>query len=541
MPTFNLVREPWICCVDRGGAVVTVGLAELLRRSHELVEIVDASPLVVAALHRLVLAVLHRNLGPRDADEWEVLWKAGQLPEDVFAAYWEKWSHRFDLFDAEYPFYQAGYITLADEARSVSKLIFHLSSGNNATLVDHSVDERPDAIAAAEAARALVAHQTFALGGMSSYLKTCESDKEKEAKDAPTARGAVCLLKGANLFETFLLNLANYECVADGQDLPAWERTAPAAKGERTPEGRADLFTWQSRRIRLFPEASTEGEVRVSQVKIVPGQHVPLEWSPFRDESMQTFVVRSDAKPGERPWFQFRVEEQKAVWRDSCALLHGVKGETREWRHSLVLRWIARLVEDEILPKQYPVRIEVLGIATKQQKVLIWRREQFAITAGVTRNPFSRELLRTALQYSDSMAYALRKSLERLAVEVLEPALDGEERNPDRNRVEAMAVGLGGELAYWGALAVPFQQLLFALSETESMEESRQEEARQTAMESWAEKVRGGAREAYARAARGVRQNGRGLRAAALGEVELERRIGGVTKRFEGGVEVEGN
>ncbi len=537
MPTFNLVQEPWIRCVDRSGAVVSVGLAELLRRSHELVEVVDESPLVVAALHRLVLAIVHRNLGPRDVDEWEAIWKAGRLPEELFAAYWEKWSHRFDLFDADYPFYQAGYITPADEARSVTTLMFHLASGNNATLVDHSVDERPASLTAAEAGRALVAHQTFALGGMVGYLKTCENDGDKIGSDGPAARGAVCLLKGANLFETLLLNLANYDALSGGKDLPAWERADWRGKGERTPDGRVDLFTWQSRRVRLFPETADDGDVRVSRVKIVPGNHVPLLWSPFRDESVQGFVLRGDAKPEERPWFQFRVEEGKAVWRDSSALLHGMQNETREWRKPMVMGWIARLVEDEILRKHHPIRIEVLGVATKQQKVLIWRREQFSIAAGVTQNPECRELLRAALQFGDSVATVLRRSLERLAAEVLAPSLKSAAGRPDANRVKEVMAGFGCELAYWGALAVPFQQLLFALSVAESLVEAEQAGARRSALEDWAGRVRNGARAAYRLAINGVTQNGRGIRAVALGETSLQRGLAGATKRFEGGGE----
>ena len=48
-------------------------------QSPEIQEIYDPSPLVTAALHRLLLAVLHPALrGPKDANEWAVLWADGE-------------------------------------------------------------------------------------------------------------------------------------------------------------------------------------------------------------------------------------------------------------------------------------------------------------------------------------------------------------------------------------------------------------------------------------------------------------------------------
>lgn len=160
--TFNLVREPWIRCV---GLDRPVGLAEALASAHELAEIVDESPLVVAALHRLLLAILHRNLGPRDTETWGGLWRQRRFPAEVLEAYWTKWESRFNLFDDTHPFYQSASITKRDEPRTTAILEFHRSSGGNATLADHTTDDRSPVMSPAEAARALITHQTFALGG----------------------------------------------------------------------------------------------------------------------------------------------------------------------------------------------------------------------------------------------------------------------------------------------------------------------------------------------------------------------------------------
>ena len=162
----------------------------------------------------------------------------------VWQEYWAHWETHFDLFHDTRPFYQSAAITEDDEPRTTGILEFHRSSGNNATLVDHTTDDRPPVMAAAEIARALVTHQTFALGGTVGYLKSSEKDADKRASDAPSARGAICLLKGASLFQTLMLNLAEYNPGANPKDLPCWERAQSQGKGERTPDGRLDLFTW---------------------------------------------------------------------------------------------------------------------------------------------------------------------------------------------------------------------------------------------------------------------------------------------------------
>ena len=142
MATFNLIHEPWICCVRVDGQVRPVRLAEALASAHQLSEVTDESPLVVAALHRLLLAILHRNFGPPDTKTWGELWHRGCFPADRLEAYWTKWESRFDLFDDTHPFYQSATITKRDGSSTIAKLQFHLSAGHNATLADHTTDNQ---------------------------------------------------------------------------------------------------------------------------------------------------------------------------------------------------------------------------------------------------------------------------------------------------------------------------------------------------------------------------------------------------------------
>jgi CRISPR system Cascade subunit CasA len=90
MSRFNLIDEPWIPVRDLRGNRKELGIKETLLRSRELASIEHSSPLVVAALHRFLLAVLYRALeGPTDIEEAKALSLKG-LPADKITAYLQK-------------------------------------------------------------------------------------------------------------------------------------------------------------------------------------------------------------------------------------------------------------------------------------------------------------------------------------------------------------------------------------------------------------------------------------------------------------------
>jgi CRISPR system Cascade subunit CasA len=186
--SFDLTAQPWIPCIMSDGTAVQVGLQEALSRAHEIREILAPSPLVTVSLHRLLLAILHRNFGPSDAQQWRDMWQSGQFAAEPLMQYFDKWRHRFDLFDSERPFYQ--YPGLPDKMfKSVALLAYELASGNNPTLFDHSLDNHPQALDAGQAACLVVATQSFHLGGL------CATEQgNASATDAPLARGAVVIL-----------------------------------------------------------------------------------------------------------------------------------------------------------------------------------------------------------------------------------------------------------------------------------------------------------------------------------------------------------
>jgi CRISPR system Cascade subunit CasA len=73
---FNLLDQSWIPVRMLDGRDQLLGVRATLRHAREIAAIEDASPLVVAALYRLLLAVLYRALqGPNSFDEARTLYR----------------------------------------------------------------------------------------------------------------------------------------------------------------------------------------------------------------------------------------------------------------------------------------------------------------------------------------------------------------------------------------------------------------------------------------------------------------------------------
>ena len=255
---FNLIDEPWIPCTMGDGGREMLGIREVLARAPDVAEVRGDSPLVIAALHRLLLAILYRNFPVEGSGHWATLWSRKGWDNAVLDGYLDRWRHRFELFDSERPFYQVSGLDLSRGGAS-ARLLFH--ADNNPTLFSHLSTSAPPELTPAEAARLMVGFMAFDVGG----TKTSEQGQES-AKAAPLNKGAVILPRGRSVFETLMLSMCRY-VPEEGdpwsfdrdRDLPAWEREGETRPEDRVPDGYIDLLTWQSRRIRLQPEPGKDG------------------------------------------------------------------------------------------------------------------------------------------------------------------------------------------------------------------------------------------------------------------------------------------
>jgi CRISPR system Cascade subunit CasA len=447
-PSYNLVDEPFVPCLTADGTAAELGLRDCLGRAHELRELWDGSPLVTAALHRLLLAVLHRVFGPPDLPEWKNLWAAGRFAPARLDDYWRRWRGRFDLFHPDHPFYQtAGLVT--QNPLPASALFEELAGGNNATLFDHTVSDPPAAAPASRAARGLVARQQYALGLGISPACTVRGKQVPQGnrKDGPMARGMVLLVRGENLFQTLLLNLTAYQ--PSSADVPAWERDDPEAVVRTDqPYGRVDLLTWQSRRLLLGPP---DASLAVTRVHFVQGRDLSKD----AVDGMKPYVASDD-----RGWVPLPMSEGRAVWRDSSTLFALAR---RAERPAEALNWVARAMKEGTLPRRARYVLSIFGVCYQPGKatsVELWRHDRLPLQVEYLDDVDLVEDLRRGLEVAERVGAALRDAVRDMAAAMLAPGGG----HADRKRVDGVVAELAPERAYWSTLEVPFRRFLDALA-----------------------------------------------------------------------------
>jgi CRISPR system Cascade subunit CasA len=498
--SFNLLDRPWIPCQFASAATPRdISLRDALAYAGEINGIVADSPLETIAMYRVLLAVLHRIFRVRDDADWSQLWEAGLFDADRVDVWATTWRHRFDLFDSERPFYQApGLPEMA--GTTVAKLGHEFSAGNNAVLFDHSWDTSPPSVPAAKAARLLLAHEMFAIGGLIGRLP----GDPPSAEASHLVKAAVLLNVGANLFETLVLNMVRVDGQADepfpfdpAKDAPAWERE-PARAIEREPEGYLDLLTWQSRRILLFPNA--DGET-VSHITLMAGLRLPSGLPIRQRETMAAYKVRANPIKVTDPWAPLGFVRDRALWRDSANLLQALDGTKQI---PATLRWLSSLRTAAAFDRSRTFSLAAFGLSTDRAKVFLWRSEELPLPLAYLEQQDLVAALADAVTAAEESGRALRSGVRSLAGETLGPG-----GTADKDRVTALVDSLAPLRAYWPALDVPFRTYMVRLADEYPSDYG------EAADLWWADQVSGAARDAFEHACRAMETESRGYRAAA--------------------------
>jgi CRISPR system Cascade subunit CasA len=508
--SFNLIDEPWIPCLMIHGPPRELGLVEVFARAREVREIFDESPLVTVSLHRLLLAILHRNFGPSGEKNWHERWHRGWNAE-VLDAYLSRWRERFDLFDSVRPFFQVREIE-GTGRQPVSALFQQFATGNNTTLFDHSFEDQPACLSFAAAARGIVARQAFSVGfGKSSPFYF---------SDSPLIRGYTVLISGGNLFETLLLNLIRYDDESpvprhgSRHDLPVWEQDKPAAprKDGTAPSGYLDYLTWQSRRIHLFAEPDGSG-VRWCQLQ----QNLKLS-----DDAAAADPFKCYRRDEKRGWVPLSFREERALWRDSHALMQGL---AQSHSRTAILGWLSVVTGggSQVSVPRVP-DLAAFGLATdigKAASVILWRHERMPLPVAFLSDEALVEKLGQVIAYAERTGRDLRAAALTLARTLLEPPVEGAAGQQSRARkedVKPLAQSFAVERRYWPSLDAPF--LNFMTQFAEATLDSRDDHFAR-----WCKLVRNNAREAFAAATRDLDLTARQLRAVAIAERFLFRRL----------------
>ncbi|OGO24082.1 MAG: type I-E CRISPR-associated protein Cse1/CasA [Chloroflexi bacterium RBG_16_50_9] len=535
MFSYNLVDEKWIPCVMPDGTTEDFGLQEVLVRAPEIKELLDPSPLVTVSLHRLLLAILHRNFGPSSLPKWQELWNKGKWDENVLKAYFSTWRQHFNLFDDERPFYQSCEINGA-EIHPVIHLALESASGNNATLFDHNNDDRFSPILPAIAAGYVITTQAFAIGfGKSNPFYF---------SDSPLIRGLTTMVLGNSLFETLTLNLVIYNderpFPRSSDDLPVWEQkelTVPNKEGSPI-KGYVDYLTWQSRRIHLFHE--NDMSVRNCQIQ----QNLKLPKQMYSDP------FKSFRKDKERGLLPRSINPKKAVWRDSHILL---QTSDTEYKRPEVFNWLARIDEAcrfGAIQAKLAYKMMITGLATdtgKAASVLLWRHERLPLPPQYLQDENLISKLKEALELAEDAGRLLgsgfieaeitdkrgkRKTirvpspLRILASELLLKDQDGK---TDPEAAKTLAESLSPGRPYWAALGIAFNRFMIDLAADKGPDGKTYGEK---TLPEWAKEIRKAARAAFEETARSLDRTGRMLKAISKAENEFKNRLYNILKPY---------
>ncbi|MBB6100012.1 CRISPR system Cascade subunit CasA [Deinobacterium chartae] len=515
--SFNLLTEPWIPVRPLGSpSLRLVSLREALAAGRDFSGVEDSSPLQTVAVYRLMLAVLHRALmGPKDADEALEYLEAGQFPPDALESYLERYAPRFDLFGPQ-PFLQVPDLPTDGYVQTWERLGAEVGGGNTTLLFNPTRREGyvSPALTPAEAARRLIEHQTFALGGLTRKFTSA-------ATGAPVATAALIMARGRNLHETLCLNLVPYVQGIEA-DVPPWEAAPltlhdmrqfyPNGGKEKLAQpvrGIVQGYVWQGRSVRL--EREQDGSVRfIAYAEGVP-PNLAASW---RDP----MVALRPLKDG--TLYPLKLSAERLFWRDFEAILPDRSRElaaTEDGRvrfsqgaQPAVLQHAFEVLGELRGSAVFSLPLMVFGQVNDQAKIELWRFETYDLPPAVLGDPEVAQHVPDALTRAKDVRDALNAALRRLA----EGLLSSGERDPHKDDISRLTRSLGAEQQYWSQLERPFQAFVLALREDAA-----------PALSGWNAQLRAAALDAWELAGRGAGQSARALRARYEAEPSLMKQL----------------
>ncbi|CAL9646724.1 hypothetical protein SUDANB120_06498 (plasmid) [Streptomyces sp. enrichment culture] len=383
IPGFDLVSRPWLGVQWCDGSTAELSLKEVFARAAGIRRLVGDLPTQEFALMRLLLAVLHDAVdGPPDIDAWQELSESPQ-PLAAVGPYLDRHRERFDLLHPTLPFFQVGDLrTQKGEVFSLNRIVADVPNGEAFFTMRRPGVER---LTFAEAARWLVHAQAFDTSGIKSGA--VGDPRVKGGKGYPqgvawAGNTGGLFAEGDNLQQTLLLNLipADSTAVATAKDdSPAWRREpcGPDVQDDLAtrPTGPRDLYTWQSRRIRLHHDGTAVHGVVLSYGDPLPAadahRHEPM--SGWRRSAPQEKKLRR------APVYMPRQHDPaRSAWRNLASLLAsageeqpGQRGEPAPYLRAGVLKWIAELTHERLIPRDLLIRPRLIGAVYGTQQSVI--------------------------------------------------------------------------------------------------------------------------------------------------------------------------
>ncbi|MBB6171325.1 CRISPR system Cascade subunit CasA [Nocardiopsis mwathae] len=386
--SFDLTERPWIPVQRLDGSEAELSLRQVFVQADTLRRISGDLPTQEFALLRLLLAILHDVVdGPADAEEWhDELWAEG-LPITAITSYLDTHRSRFDLLHPSTPFLQVADLTTGKrDVTSLDKIVADVPNGARFfTMRAHGAPR----LGFAEAARWIVHAHAYDPSGIKSGA--LGDPRVKSGKGYPLGVGGAgnlggVYVEGDDLSQTLILNLIATEDAevmglrTDDDDRPAWRFPPSGAapldtvEQSRRPYGLRDLYTWQSRRVRLhYDTAGVHGVLLAYGDPLAP-QHL-------RRREPMTAWRRSPAQEKKlgRALVYMPREHDPAIsaWRGLGALITGEAPGSRQRQEAAsglpprIVEWIARLARDGYVSPTHRIRLRLAGAVYGTQQSVI--------------------------------------------------------------------------------------------------------------------------------------------------------------------------
>lgn len=471
---FDLSSEPWLPVRFTDGRAGEVSLRDIFVLAHSIAGFDVDFPTLEPSLLRLVLALAYRIFGgPKDDAEWSRLWEADRFSETAIDSYFARWRHRFDLFSKEFPFFQVADLEPAgkDGIKAANSLVAYAPSGNNVPVFTPITDRTELALRPAEAARWLVERHAF--GTASDKTGAKGNPQVKSGKDTPAVGylawiGFVAPI-GKTLRETLLLNLIPWQyrnLIRGGEDdVPAWERDPLGpTRVTRAPDGVCDLFTWQGRRIRLFPERRGDTVV-VPRVLIAAGDVVDRR--AVRDVDPHVGWRMESRRGAEISYSPLRALPGQQVWRG----LSSVLALGAEEQRAGVLSFVEGLQSRGIALVSLLVTSAKLGEMSTTLKDLAYDRLDTPLAVLNQEDPAAATVAIDAVTFAEQAARALGSVAEARYLSYDEDAR--RHRVPEKKEELATAARAALTEEFYGRLDAPYRRFLTGLATVDNLEHAR--------------------------------------------------------------------
>jgi CRISPR system Cascade subunit CasA len=440
----NIIDDPCLQVTLIGTAaapIAEVGARRVLLDAHLFADLfADLPTQKPALLRQLLLPIVVDALGwPSDTGEWTAWFTSGAFTpaqRDQLNAYLDEHLHLFGLFDPTHPFGQvAGLRTAKGETKSASLLVATAATGNNVPLFASRTEADRLELTPAQALRWLLHTHCWDTAAIKTGVvgdPRAAGGKTSGNPTGPLGQLGVIVPKGRTLFETLMLNIP-CQGHKNADDRPQWRRRATEGPVEKTlsvatpawdtraARGTLDLWTWQSRRIRLVPEDTDHG-TRVAQVIVAAGDRLAsvspdvethTAWSTGRPGGGAAAARRRSAArkapDGPRPR---RHQAGRAGWRGLASLL-AVAGMTEEGGAFFTSSLLVQLADvSSGLPAAFPLQVELSGISYGNQSAVIEDVIHDSIPlpiAALDRDGFVYGALLGAVEQAEDLAEAVNR------------------------------------------------------------------------------------------------------------------------------------